>query len=204
MDVTRPLINLLGEAVALGPVDTGHAVTLARWYSDFGMLRNLSAPPGPYPMRRIEELFAVDGFLGNPANVAFAVYETGTWELVGIAGLLQVDHVNRGAELFMLIGEARHRGRGHGTEATRLVLDYAFSALGLVNVMLRVTETNLAGIRAYEKAGFQRIGVRRRSKLMGGRLWDTVYMEALADDFASPVLGRILLPDEPEDGSGPS
>ena len=32
---------------------------------------------------------------------------------------------------------------------------------------------------------------------MGGKQWDTVLMEALADDFASPVLGRILVPDPP-------
>lgn len=203
VDDTRPLINLLGTTVALGPVDADHAATLARWYSDYGMLRNLGALPGPYPMERIRGLFTSDGLLGDPANAAFAVYETGSWELIGVAGLLHVDHVDRGAELFVVIGEARHRGKGYGTEATRLVLDHAFLALGLVNVLLRVVATNLAGIRAYEKAGFRRIGVRRRSKLMGGRLWDTVYMEALAEEFESPVLGRVLLPDEPEGESPP-
>jgi RimJ/RimL family protein N-acetyltransferase len=117
-----------------------------------------------------------------------------------MTGLVHVDHVNRTAEFLIMIGEARHRGRGYGTEATRLLLDHAFLGLGLANVLLRVFEYNLAGIRAYEKAGFRRIGVRRRSKLMGGRLWDTVLMEAVAEGFASPVLGGVLVPDRPRGG----
>lgn len=201
MDDAEPLINLRGERVALGPVDAeAHAATLARWYSDFGTLRTLGALPGPWTRERIAGLFAADGLLGAPSNAAFAVYAVGSWELVGIAGLLQVDHVNRGAELFLVIGEERHRGKGYGTEATRLVLDHAFLALGLSNVILRVVATNRAGIRAYEKAGFRRIGVRRKCKLVGGRLWDSVYMEALAEEFVSPVLGAVLLPDVAGDG----
>ena len=81
-------------------------------------------------------------------------------------------------------------------KATALMLDHSFLALGLSNVFLRVYAYNLAGIRTYEKAGFRTMGVRRKSKLMGGALWDTVYMEALADEFESPVLGQILIADQ--------
>ncbi len=77
------------------------------------------------------------------------------------------------------------------------MLDYAFTALGLHNVMLTVFEFNPAGLRAYEKAGFREFGRRRQSRFMGGRLWDEVYMQCLAPDVASPVLARILTPDEP-------
>ena len=86
---------------------------------------------------------------------------------------------------------------GSRTEATRLVLDHAFVALGLSNVILHVFVSNPAGIRSYEKAGSRRIGVRRKSKLMGGRLWDTLLMDAVAEDFESPILRRILVPDDP-------
>jgi hypothetical protein len=46
-------------------------------------------------------------------------------------------------------------------------------------------------------AGFRTMGVRRKSKMMGGKLWDTIYMEAPADEFESPVLGQILIADQP-------
>ena len=48
-----------------------------------------------------------------------------------------------------------------------------------------------------EKAGFREFGRRRESKLMGGRLWDQIYMEALASEFISPLLARLFVPDQP-------
>ncbi len=110
--------------------------------------------------------------------------------------LMDIDAGNRRAEFGIIIGEPDCRGKGYGTETTRLMLDYAFTARGLQNVMLTVNAYNLAGLRAYEKAGFREFGRRRRCRFMGGRMWDVVYMDALADEFTSPVLGRIFVPDE--------
>jgi len=38
---------------------------------------------------------------------------------------------------------------------------------------------------------------------MGGRWWDEVYMDCLATEFASPVLGRVFVPDLPPPESPP-
>ncbi|MDQ3699387.1 MAG: GNAT family N-acetyltransferase, partial [Chloroflexota bacterium] len=51
--------------------------------------------------------------------------------------------------------------------------------------------------RAYSKAGFREFGRRRQSKLMGGRLWDTIYMECLASEFTGSVFADLLAPDVP-------
>ncbi len=84
------------------------------------------------------------------------------------------------------IGE--RRGTGLGTETTRLTLDWAFNMLGLHNVMLTVLPTNTAAIRAYENAGFKRIGVRRDALSVLGRRGDEVLMDAVASEFDSLVL----------------
>lgn len=76
------------------------------------------------------------------------------------------------------------------------MLDYAFTALGLHNVALETWEYNLAGQRAYAKAGFREIGRRRQAKFMNGKLWDIVHMDCLSTEFVSPVLAQILVPDE--------
>ena len=77
------------------------------------------------------------------------------------------------------------------------MLDYAFVARGLHSVLLDVAAYNPGGIRAYEKAGFREIGRRREADMMGGKRWDVVYMQALASEFESPVLGSIFVPDQP-------
>ncbi len=126
----------------------------------------------------------------------FTIYDRQTWRPVGNTGLHAVDHRNRTATFGLLIGEPAARGRGFGTEATRLVLDYGFTALGLHNVMLTVYAFNHAAHRVYEKAGFVEIGRRRECRWMGGQLWDEVYMDCLATGFDSPVLGNIFVPDQ--------
>ncbi len=130
-------------------------------------------------------------------EVRFTVYERAGWRPLGTTALHGIDGRNRTAVFGILIGEAAARGQGFGTEATRLTLDYAFAALGLHSVMLTVAGFNLAGQRAYEKAGFKEFGRRRQCRLLGSRLWDDVYMDCLASEFVSTVLGRVFAPDEP-------
>jgi RimJ/RimL family protein N-acetyltransferase len=76
------------------------------------------------------------------------------------------------------------------------MLDYAFTALGLHNVCLEVDEFNLAGRKAYERAGFKEFGRRREVTLLSGRRWDLISMDCLAHEFESPVLAKVFRPDE--------
>jgi RimJ/RimL family protein N-acetyltransferase len=114
----------------------------------------------------------------------------------GTTALHSVDHRNRTAAFGVHIGESDARGKGNGTEATSLTLDFAFTALGLHGVMLTVAESNLVGRRAYEKAGFREFGRRRQCRWLAGRLGDEVYMDCLAAEFASPALARVFDPDQ--------
>ena len=97
---------------------------------------------------------------------------------------------DRTCEFGILIGEPGARGKGYGTEATRLMLDYAFTALGLRSAFLRTDAFNLAGQRAYAKAGFKECGRRRERRWLAGRWWDEMLMDCLASEFTSPVLAN--------------
>ena len=58
-------------------------------------------------------------------------------------------------------------------------MDYAFHVTNLSNVYLTVLAPNLAGIRAYERAGFRKIGVRCQSGYWLGQRVDEVLMDAV-------------------------
>ncbi len=124
----------------------------------------------------------------------FTIYERADLRPIGTTDLFNIDYRFRVCQFGMLIGEADARGKGYGTEVTRLMLDYAFTALSLHSVMLTVAEYNLAGRRAYERAGFREFGRRRECRMRAGQLYDMVYMDCLSTDFTSPVLGSILTP----------
>jgi RimJ/RimL family protein N-acetyltransferase len=127
--------------------------------------------------------------------VAFTIYERSTWRPIGNTGLRDVDHRNGTATFGILVGETNARGRGYGTEITRLMLDYAFTALGLHNVLLTVASFNLAGQCAYRKAGFKEIGRRRQCRWLSGKLWDDIYMDCVTSDFESSVLSAVFTAD---------
>lgn len=119
------------------------------------------------------------------------------WLPIGRASLNRIDRHNRTAEYGVVVGDQEARGRGYGTEVTRQILDYAFTVIGLHSVILRVHAFNPAGAAAYRKVGFRDFGVRREAHWMGGRFWDTIYMECLASEFTSPYLAPIFAPVAP-------
>lgn len=198
----RPIVNVEGRSVALGPMTRDLLPAYQRWINDFGTARTLGAMP-PRPVTVEAETAWYDKETGDEV-AAFTIYERATWSPIGNTGLRQIDHRNRTAEFGILIGEPAARGKGFGTEATRLMLDFAFTALGLHSVLLTCFEFNLAGRRAYQKAGFVEIGRRRQCRWMGGRLWDEVLMDCLATDFQSPVLAEVFVPDAPRTEGGGS
>jgi RimJ/RimL family protein N-acetyltransferase len=184
------LTNIRGDMVALGPFVKEHQPIYHRWLSDFDTLRRTGIPIKPSSAEQMPGV--VERIQTTEGRIWFVVYELGTGRPVGFAGISHVDYVNRTAEFNICIGERTARGKGYGTEATGLVLDYAFTALGLHSVYLLTSESNIAGQRAYAKAGFREFGRRRQCLMQGGRLWDTVHMECLAHEFRSPVLARVF------------
>ena len=188
----EPIVNIVGERVALGPIRRDLVDVFQRWSNDFTVRRTFGIPE---PTTLEQQAKSYDRAVADNDAAFFTLYECNGWRPIGFTYLEGIIWRDRTAEFGILIGEADARGKGYGTEATSLTLDYAFVALGLHSVILRVYAYNLAGKRAYEKAGFRAFGTRRESKLMGGRLWDQIYMEALASEFTSPVLAPIFVPD---------
>ena len=194
----RPVINIQGERVALGPLRRDLIPSYVRWENDFGT-RRTDDPAEARPVTLEEATNEYDDWVksGTTRSIRFTIYLVGSWRPIGVTVLRDLDWHNRNAVFGIMIGESECRGKGYGTEATRLTLDQAFTVMSLHNVMLDALAINPAGLRAYEKAGFREIGRRRESALVNGRFWDTVFMDCLAREFESPVLKRLYEPDSP-------
>lgn len=176
----RPQIDLIGEAVALGPLNSDLLEKYQNWLSYYGEDRDL--PGAAFDSVEIEFEFAAN--TGDSIeDIYFTVYELGSWRPIGGAALTEIDFDDQVAEFSMIIGEPDCRGKGYGTESTRLVLDYAFNALGLYHVMLSVYEYNYSARGAFQRAGFREFSRRRDCHLEGARFWDEIYMGCIACDF---------------------
>jgi diamine N-acetyltransferase len=189
------IINMRGARVALGPVRNDLLSLYTRWINDFTVVRTKNDAPLPVT----EEAYAavVAQATTGAEKAWFTLYEMQGLRPVGVCGLFDIDFRHSTAEYGIHIGVADARGRGLGSAATHLMLDYAFTALGLHNVVLRVFADNHAGRRAYASAGFREFGVREQSWRMGSTLRDVVYMQCLSTWFERSDLAQVFAPDTP-------
>lgn len=193
-----PIINITGERVVLGPLSKDLLPTITRWINDFQALRTLGAlAPGPTTIESEDAWYG--RVTGERNGVIFLIRERLSGVPIGTTSLHGIDFRNRAATFGIMIGESSARGQGYGTEATSLMLDYAFNALGLHSLSLTVAGFNEAGQRAYRKAGFRECGRLRERLWLGGRMWDQVHMDCLASEFESPVLAAVFAPDAVRD-----
>jgi diamine N-acetyltransferase len=189
----RPILNIVGEKIALGPVQKSITSLFMRWENDFTVTLMSGDQVRSYTQEALEEQA---GFRksNDEHRIEFAIYEQSTWRTIGTTHLRHIDQTKRHAEFGILIGERDCWGKGYGTEATILMLDYAFTVLGLHNVLLRTYAYNERAVRAYTRAGFHIAGRWREAARLGDQFYDIVFMDCLATEFHSPLKRVIELP----------
>jgi RimJ/RimL family protein N-acetyltransferase len=92
---------------------------------------------------------------------------------------------SRAATFGIFIGDPAYLGRGYGTEASILLLDYAFGVLGYHKINLDLFEYNRRALAMYEKLGFVVEGRRRENHWSRGRFWDDILMGITAEEWWS-------------------
>ncbi|MFN2533462.1 MAG: GNAT family N-acetyltransferase [Pyrinomonadaceae bacterium] len=102
--------------------------------------------------------------------------------LIGTCQLHGINTVHRSAELQIRL-TADDRGKGYGTEAVQLLLQFGFIDLNLYRIYLHVFENNSRAIAVYEKTGFVREGTLRQAAYVSGAYTNVVVMGVLREDY---------------------
>jgi diamine N-acetyltransferase len=186
------LILVQGKRVGLGALRHDLIPAYLRWRSDPEVMRGTGESTQVPTVETIQAWYEQATRPGN-TEVHFTIYDLDDVAPVGTALLVRVDQHAGTAEFGLSIGERRNQGLG--SEATKLVLDWAFTVMGLHNILLVTYSWNLPAIRAYSKAGFREIGRRRGAVLTLGQRYDQVLMDAVADEFTDSVLAKHALPE---------
>lgn len=142
-------------------------------------------PQAPRPLTRGQ----FDSRLGRSADdsgpeaaVSLVIDVDGT--AAGAVTLFDFDLLARHAEAGINL-KRNARGRGIGTAAVVQLVEFGFVRHNLRRIHLQAISSNLAAIRAYEKAGFVIEGRQRQHAWVRGRYEDIVLMGILRSDQTS-------------------
>lgn len=181
-----PKPTLKGDLITLRPIRATDADLIDRIINEdpdiakltgavHSSTEKLHAPP-------IENLRETYGSWAQAEDrLALGIIDNATGELVGEAILLDWEEGNHSCAFRILIGKAG-RGRGLGTEATQLAVNYGLQEMGLHRIRLEVYDFNPRARRVYEKVGFVYEGTSREALRFDDRWIDMHNMAILASD----------------------
>lgn len=170
----------IGSKVYLRPLDLEDIAALTAWLNDQEVTRNMRIYRPLTPMT--EESFLRK--LGeSESDIVLGIMAREPEQFIGVTGFHQLDARNRHVQFGITVGEKSTWGKGYGTEATRLMVRYAFDTLNLNRVWLHVYEDNERALHVYQKVGFRIEGQLRQDVFRDGRYWDTLVMGVLRGEW---------------------
>jgi len=101
---------------------------------------------------------------------------------VGSIGLGPMNDLDGKAEIGISVAEP-FWGHGYGTEAARLITNYAFRDLRKHRVVARVFDGNVGSQRIWEKLGYEHEAVHRDEQFMDGEYVDVHYYSVLENEW---------------------
>lgn len=156
------------------------AEVLCRLKNNENAARLLGGVHHAYSVNDIEKW--IDFHNSNPDELILVIEDTQSGNIIGHIGLYKIDRVPKKAELGILIADERCWGKGYGTKATRILVDYAFKTLGLHKVTAEVLTPNAPSVAMFKKCGFSVDGCLRDDVYKNGRYYDVFTMSILSDE----------------------
>ncbi|WP_405768408.1 GNAT family N-acetyltransferase [Streptomyces sp. NBC_01538] len=175
---------LTGEKAVLRPFTEDDAEVIAEMIEDPEVIRFTFEPNTVITPESLRSWYGSRS--DRTDRLDLAVTDRATGELVGEVVLNDWNPATRSCNFRTLLGP-RGRGRGLGTEATRLIVAYGFEQLGLHRIELQTYAHNQRALHVYEKVGFVVEGVRREVQLREGEWADEVLMAILDHEWADRV-----------------
>jgi RimJ/RimL family protein N-acetyltransferase len=138
----------------------------------------------PYPVNyEMEKLWYEKITYTNIPVTVFGIEILENRKLIGMSILKNINLIHRSAELGIFIGDNSEKHKGYSGEATHLTLKFGFMDMGLNRIYLKVHEDNESAIKLYEKTGFKKEGILRKSVFKNGRFKNEIIMSLLKEEF---------------------
>jgi RimJ/RimL family protein N-acetyltransferase len=175
---------LSSERLQLRKMEESDIETYHSWRNDLDVMKTTNLSLDLYTLNETRS-FVENIILYSTSSKSYIIEQRDRNIPIGVTSLINIDTKNRNAECIIDIGEKEYWGMGYGTEALKMLLDYAFLELNLHRVSLRVFSLNERAIHIYKKLGFVQEGVIRESLYRNGKWQDIITMGILKGEYLS-------------------
>ncbi|MFD2132238.1 GNAT family N-acetyltransferase [Pseudogracilibacillus auburnensis] len=169
------------KIIKLRKLSANDYTTYHDWRNDIEVMETTSPQLDIYTLEETEQY--ISAIVSQSTAKGYLIEYKETEQTVGIVSLINIDYKNRSAECIIDIGVKDMWGKGIGTAAISLILDFAFNELNLHRVYLQVFSFNERAIKLYEKMGFIHEGKFRQALYRTGKWHDIVIMGILKDEY---------------------
>ena len=174
-------VRIEGKQIVLRPITLEDTPLIVRWRSDPRVYGTLFRQE-PITEERHRQWLREMVLSGKCDQ--FIIVDKAQNRSVGTVFLKEIDREHLRAEYAIFIGEETARGRGIGSEAARLMMDYGFRQLGLNRIYLYVFASNVRAIASYRSAGFREEGrLRENYRCKDGNFADVLMMSILRSEW---------------------
>ena len=170
-------VFLESDAIELRTVEEADLDFLRETINDPNVRRTIGARS---PVNGEQEREWFEQRASSDENVTLLVCRDG--EAMGSIGLHFEGPTGANAEIGIFLAE-EHWGEGHGTEASRLLTDYAFRERRVHRVLARVFEGNVGSARIWEKLGFRHEATHAEAEFVDGEYLDVAFYAVLEDEW---------------------
>jgi RimJ/RimL family protein N-acetyltransferase len=171
---------LIGEKVYLRPIELEDSKFLSKSESDPIVRESLFLA---LPVSLMNEQQKVEQYIKSKDTIVLIIVEKETNKPVGQTAFFRIDYISRAAIFYIAILDPTHWLKGFGSEATQLMVDYAFTTLNLNRIQLHVCAENAPAIKIYQRVGFIKEGVLRQAMFRNGNYVDFWVMGILRNDW---------------------
>jgi RimJ/RimL family protein N-acetyltransferase len=174
------LPTIAGDKVCLRALGKKDIKPITKWHNDPEIMRLMAITR---PTLEGYWLNWFDRITNSPNVVYFGIVKKDDSRLIGYVHLEDIMwHHKLCRDTGMAIGEKEEWSKGYGTEAMKLLIDYALSELGLHRLELMTFAFNERAQRVWEKCGFEKEGVMRKARLVNGEWHDVIFLAILKDE----------------------
>lgn len=154
------------------------------WDHDTEMHRLADTDPVQlWSEKKLKEFIEKDGEKKNEQAFRFSIRTLAEDKLIGVTSLWVHSWTHSDAWSGIMVGDREYWGKGFGTDAMRLIVQYGFVELNLRRISLDLHAYNERALKSYQKVGFKLEGRMRGNGLRDGVRYDSLWMGILREDW---------------------